>query len=1044
MISHAITLLIAVIYILSLPFSVSAAPSPESEQFANQLNLTNSELEWLDKQTVIRIGIDRDFAPYEWVSENGSYQGLAADYMKILEQKLGVPFEIIKNKPWSEVLDMAKQGQVDILSFAVITPERSKYLRFSSPYKASQVVIIDNNQGGFIGELDNLTGKVVAIEKGYFMEELLRNRYPNITLLTTVDTSHALELVAQSKADAYVGDAGSANYAIKKNGLLNLRFSGQTEFSSQHSTAVIKQKPELLSIINKALASLPADQVDSIYNRWLGLKIEAGIPTKTLFQYITFSFLLFFIFIFWIYRLRKEIKRREIIEQREQSHASILELLAKGERLETVLYSLIEAHEQQNPEMICSILMLDHDGQYLNNSVAPNLPTFYRTAIEGININDTVGACTSAAMTKEKCIISDIQNDDSSEPLKELAKKAGLVACSSFPILSSTDKLLGTFTCYFRKIHTPTQSEVNDVDKIAALASIAIEQNQANTELKIAATALESQEGLMITDNRNNILRVNQAFTMITGYGADEVIGKNPNILSSGQHDSDFYTQMWEEINAQGNWDGQVWNKRKNGEIYPQRLSLSVVKNDFGVITNYVASFRDVTDSVAASEEIKNLAFYDYLTHLPNRRLLNDRLKHAITSATRNGRYCALLFLDLDHFKTLNDTLGHDIGDLLLSQVSKRILSCTCKVDTVARLGGDEFIILLEDISSLPEVAASKAEITSNKIISELMRPYQLKKHSYDCTASIGISMFNDDSESVDELLKHADIAMYQAKTSGRNTLRFFNPYMQEVINERVQLEKQLRKAIDEKQFELFYQVQTDADGTTVGAEALIRWFHPEQGMISPVKFIPLSEDTGLILPIGEWVLETACAQLKLWQQSEHTKHLSLSLNVSYQQFSQKSFEQQVKSIVKRHNINPQGLKLELSESLLADDMEHLITIMSNLGELGIKFSLDDFGTGYSSLQYLKVLPLHQLKIDQSFVRDISTDDNDKAIVRTIIAMAHSLDLEVIAEGVETVEQRQFLLENNCSYYQGYLFSKPLPIDEMESQFLAIHQPKAG
>jgi diguanylate cyclase (GGDEF)-like protein/PAS domain S-box-containing protein len=552
--------------------------------------------------------------------------------------------------------------------------------------------------------------------------------------------------------------------------------------------------------------------------------------------------------------------------------------------------------------------------------------------------------------------------------------------------------------------------------------------------LRVAATAFETQEGILITDARSVILRVNCAFTDITGYSAEEVIGKNPSMLRSGKHDASFYAEMWRCIKLNGQWEGEIWNRRKNGETYPERLAISAVKDSSGVVTNYVATLTDITMSQTAAEEIKHLAFYDSLTRLPNRRHLMDRLKHALAASARSGKAGALLFIDLDNFKTLNDTLGHDVGDQLLQQVAQRAESCVREDDTVARLGGDEFVVMLEGLSEHELEAAAQAESVGEKILAALNLPYQLAAHEHHNTPSIGITLFRGQLESMDELFKHADIAMYQAKKSGRNTLRFFDPAMQETINARVALEGELRKALEQQQFQLYYQAQVDSSHRALGVEALIRWVHPEKGMVSPAQFIPLAEETGLILPIGRWVLETACAQIKTWQQSELSNDFVLAVNVSAKQFRQADFVAQVQDAVRRHAIDPTLLKLELTESLLLENIEDTIETMRALKETGVQFSLDDFGTGYSSLQYLKRLPLNQLKIDQSFVRDIAVDSSDKAIVRTIIAMARGLNLEVIAEGVETEEQRQLLLEKGCSHFQGYLFSKPVPIEQLEEK----------
>lgn len=566
-----------------------------------------------------------------------------------------------------------------------------------------------------------------------------------------------------------------------------------------------------------------------------------------------------------------------------------------------------------------------------------------------------------------------------------------------------------------------------------AIGTDITDRKLAELDLRISAIAFESQESIIITDASNSILRVNQAFTLITGYSAEEVVGKNPRILSSGRHTADFYSLMWKSISDTDRWAGEIWNKRKNGEIYPVYQTISAVKDVKGIISNYVATLTDITERKLAEKEIEHLAFYDPLTLLANRRLLIDRLKQALSSRARSGKDGAILFLDLDHFKTLNDSLGHDVGDMLLQQVAERLMHAVREGDTVARLGGDEFVIMLEDLSESELEAAAQVEAFGGKILNALNLPYQLSSHSYHSTPSIGVALFSGHEQSHEDLLKHADIAMYQAKKAGRNTLRFFDPKMQQAIHTRINLEQELREALNQHQFHLYYQVQVDISKRPLGAEALIRWLHPARGLISPLHFIPLAEEVGLILLIGIWVLDTACAQLKLWEKDLVTHCLTISINVSAKQFYQSNFVEQVQTAVHRHKINPTKLKIELTESILLDNIEDTIANMNALKEIGIRFSLDDFGTGYSSLQYLKRLPLDQLKIDKSFVRDIETNNSDKEIVRTIIAMAHSLNLDVIAEGVETNEQLVLLRNNGCLHYQGYWFGEPVPIDEFES-----------
>jgi diguanylate cyclase (GGDEF)-like protein/PAS domain S-box-containing protein len=569
-------------------------------------------------------------------------------------------------------------------------------------------------------------------------------------------------------------------------------------------------------------------------------------------------------------------------------------------------------------------------------------------------------------------------------------------------------------------------------EKLTGFIQDITERKQAELQQRIAATAFEVQEGIIITDAGRNILRVNSAFTKITGYPAEEVIGKNTRILKSGRHDADFYEDMWKSINITGAWDGEIWNRRKNGDSYLEHLLISTVKDITGVITNFVGTLTDITMSSEAADKIKHLAFYDPLTDLPNRLLLRDRLMSALASSQRNDQYGALLFIDLDNFKMLNDTLGHDMGDLLLRQLAERLKECVRESDTIARFGGDEFVVMLEDLGGSTNEALVQIEVVGNKILTTFRQPYQLAAHNYQSTASLGVTMFKGQEKPIDELLKHADIAMYQAKSAGRNTLCFFDPQMQTRITNRMELERDMKLALAENQFTVHYQPQVQYNQKIIGAEALIRWHHPKRGMISPIEFIPLAEESGMILPIGQWVLETACAQLKNWESNEHTRHLQIAINISARQFHQANFVAQVSHILNRTAINPCNLKLELTESLVLDDIDNTILKMHSLREIGIRFSMDDFGTGYSSLSSLRKLPLYQLKIDQSFVRDITTDPDDAVIVQTIIAMAMSLGMEVIAEGVETEEQRAFLELHGCHAIQGYLFGRPMPLDEFE------------
>lgn len=558
------------------------------------------------------------------------------------------------------------------------------------------------------------------------------------------------------------------------------------------------------------------------------------------------------------------------------------------------------------------------------------------------------------------------------------------------------------------------------------------ERKQIEAELRISAVAFDSREGMLITDANSKILRVNKAFTEITGYSAEEIVGKHPNLLRSDRHGPAFFQEMRESIRRFGKWQGEIWDRRKNGEVYPEWLTISAVKNKDGAVTHYVSTHHDISDRKLAEERIRELAFFDALTRLPNRTLLLDRLKQAIALSTRTKTCAALLFIDLDHFKTLNDTVGHEKGDLLLKQVAQRLVTSVRENDTVARVGGDEFVVVLEGLNEHPQEAANQTKAIGEKILSALGCTYQLDEVEYRTTASVGATVFLGRQSSVDELMKQADLAMYKAKETGRNALRFFDPAMQTVVLERAALEAGLRKAIEGDQLLLHYQAQVVEGGRVTGAEVLVRWQHPQRGMVPPGDFIPLAEETGLILSLGNWVLETACRQLAAWAAVPQTAHLTIAVNVSAQQFREADFVQTVLEAIERTGANPRRLKLELTESLLVDNVEDIIQKMFALKAYGVEFSLDDFGIGYSSLSYLKRLPLNQLKIDQSFVRDVLIDPNDASIAKTIVNLAQSLGLGVIAEGVETDAQRSFLADAGCHAYQGYFFCRPVTVDAFE------------
>ena len=555
------------------------------------------------------------------------------------------------------------------------------------------------------------------------------------------------------------------------------------------------------------------------------------------------------------------------------------------------------------------------------------------------------------------------------------------------------------------------------------------ERKRVESELRIAAAAFESQEGMFVADDKRLILRVNRAFCAITGFTPQEAVGQTTRLLKSDRHDDTFSAKLWETVGRTGAWRGEIWTRKKSGEVSPRWLTVTAVRGAEGRTTHYVGTLVDITQRKADEAEIENLAFYDPLTQLANRRLLADRLQQALVACARTQQRGAILFVDLDDFKTLNDSQGHDVGDQLLRQVSQRLLTCVRAGDTVARLGGDEFVVMLQNLNGSAKESEAQAGAVGEKILAALAPPYLLGGQEHHSTGSVGAMLFGDQSETIDDLLKRADLAMYRAKAAGRNTLRFFDPTMQVAVSARAVLEAELRRSVRDGRFVLHYQAQVDAEGRVTGAEALARWQHPVRGLVLPAEFIPLAEETGLIEPIGRWVLAAACAQLLAWSARPETAHLTLSINVSAREFLRPEFVARALAVIDRSGVDPRRLVFEFTESPLPDDLDETIAKMTAIRSHGERFSLDDFGTGYSSLSYLKRLPLDQLKIDQSFVRDVVFDPTDAAIARTIMALGQSLGLAVVAEGVETVEQRNFLAGQGCRAFQGYLFGRPGPAE---------------
>ena len=558
-------------------------------------------------------------------------------------------------------------------------------------------------------------------------------------------------------------------------------------------------------------------------------------------------------------------------------------------------------------------------------------------------------------------------------------------------------------------------------------------RRRAEGDLRLAAKVFESSvEGVMITDSDANILKVNKAFSDITGYSEENVVGQKPSVLQSERHDKEFYQQLWKSINDNGYWQGEIWDRRKNGEIYPEWLTISTVANPEGEVTHYIGGFTDLSQQKQAEDRIHHLMYYDALTDLPNRTLFRDRFKQAMSRARREGKRVAFLHFDLNRFTHVNDTLGHKMGDQLLQQVGQRLAGCIRQNDMVARFGGDEFVIALPDLG--PE---NHAKELVKALIGSFSEPFRVADREIFLVPSVGAVLFPDDSTDYDELARFADTAVHVAKREGGASFAFYQKTMHADAGDRLNMESALRRALERKEFLLYYQPQFALDsGRIIGVEALLRWQQKEQGMMMPEQFISLLEETSLIVPVGEWVLRQACEDHLAWEQ-QGCGAIPVAVNLSARQFRDKGLVNMIKPVIEESGINPRMIELEITESCVMENPEMALEILTACHDMGMRVAIDDFGTGYSSLSYLKRFPLDVLKIDQSFVTDIPDNEDDAAIIDTIIAMAHRLKLDVIAEGVETEAQADFLREHGCDNVQGFFYGRPMPTEEFVTCFLA-------
>lgn len=947
----------------------------------NRLNLNEQELTWLQQNPVIKLGVAKNFIPYQWINNNGEFDGISADYIKLLEQRLGVKFEVSKErKSWSDILDSAEQGEIDVLACAVKTPHRETYLNFSKSYLNSSAVIISEQSNGYIGTLDQLSGKRVAIQKGHYTEELLAQDYPEIIVITTDTTKDALQLVSKGHVFAYVGDVTAASHVMKAEGFLNLVFSGSTPYKSQFSFATNIDMPILTSIMNKGLASISEDERNEIYNHWRALKVTQGMDVNTIIKYALGIFSLFLVFLYWVYRLQLSegaLKRSE----------AKLQLILDTEPECVKVVNADGRIMQINPAGI-KMFGIDDPVQIIGKRVDYLVVDKYLQLFKEMN---------SRVLKGESCSLE--------YQLKGFDGVVRWMGSHAVPLIDEKNKTISIL------------SVTSDITK-----------RKKTEEAQKTATLVyqNSSEAMMVLDKQGLITAINPAFFKMTGYELDEVEGMHPEVLLSNKNKS-LDKEMKDSIKRNGQWDGEIWSKRKNGEIFPARIIINTIFTEENEVDQRVALFSDITEQKQTEKLIWDQANFDSLTGLPNRNMLLDHLDQDIRLANRSGKRLAVIFLDLDHFKEVNDTLGHEAGDELLREAAKRLKSCVRESDSVARLGGDEFIIILADLDDTQNI-----DRISLNIIQALTKSFKINNEQAFVSASLGISLYPDDAKNSEGLIKYADQAMYLSKQRGRGCFSYFTQSMQQLAKSRMQLLNALRWALVEKQFELYYQPIVDlVTGNIIKAEALIRWNHPSKGVINPEDFIPIAEDSGIIVELGDWVFKEAALQVKKWRKL-FNKNLQISINKSPIQFRAATDRDDWLNYLKDIDLTGKGIVIEITEGLLMDSSSNITHQLLQYRDAKIQVALDDFGTGYSALSYLNKFDIDYLKIDRVFTKNIALGSNDLALSEAIIVMSNKLGLKVVAEGIETEEQRELLIAAGCDYGQGFLFSKPIPANEFE------------
>lgn len=951
----------------------------------------------------LRVVSDNNYPPYLFVDSHGKPEGYLVDLWRLWESKTGVPVRL-EPMQWSAAQRSMREGRADVIDMLFRTPAREALYDFSRPYARLDAGIYVDAAISGIHDVHALSGLVVGVQVGDACVEHLTalgvaslHSYPNYAAMLAAARSREIRVFCM--------DDMPANYYLYLHRSQQRFAKAFTLYSGQFHWAVRKGDRATFALVEQGMRRITEAERETLRRKWFTQPIQFRPYLRMLLIAVACGVAAMAAALLWIRSLRRVVRAgtSDAMQKKAQLEEAARALVADQAQLRSVL--------EGSPD---AMALKDAGRVYVHcNRAFEQLVGLARDRILGH---------TDDALFEDKEFVALIARRD------EEVLRDGRSFRSDDVMLTWKGEQRG-----LEVIKVPIRGPDGRVTGILTVSRDITARRRAERELRIASVAFESQDGMLITNASGIIERVNAAFTRITGLPAQEAVGRSPRILHSGLHEKSFYDKMWIALTRTGYWNGELVNRHRDGSLYTVRMSITAVADASGKTMHYVGNFQDISSEKQAHALAAHLKQFDALTDLPNRVVLSERIARAVADRAGGDEYGAVMMMGLDHFRKINDSLGHATGDRLLVETARRIHAVKRDCDTLARFSGDSFVLLCESLGPDRHVAVTRAMAIAQAARQAMTDQALLDGRRFACTGSVGVTLFREGATAGDTLLRQAELAMYKSKKGGRDKVCFFEDAMQSEVDERNWLEGELRDAIDKEQLVLFYQVQVDQDGCPVGAEALVRWNHPERGTVSPGAFIPLAEDTGLILPIGRWALATACRQLARWATDPLLGTLTLAVNISPLQFKADGFVDDILAEVTRSGATVDRLKLEVTESLAIDDFTSSISKLNALKAHGFRISLDDFGTGNSSLNYLTKLPLTQLKIDKSFVDELPGSARDAMVAQTIIAMGQGLGLEVIAEGVETDAQRAFLAAHGCHAFQGYLFGRPVPVDEFEA-----------